>query len=536
MIGRAILRIFLSFFALWLSGCLNVSLTPESPEALSITSEDSFCIVDPVEIEGDTKVMFVVDVSGSNASTDPYGLKRADNIDNFVDGLSQQEGYQYGIILFDDSPVALINEEGDSNRAIFTKDLNEVKSASDEIRQNPYRGNTNYKPALNMVKQAIEDDVLKYPNESSGYVIFFISDGEPQDGNTNSQVSSLINTKGRPIYLSSAYYGRGSEDAIQRLEDMASAGRGHFVNFEDDESWDFDQLIVTGDVIPWSLKEFLVYNLNAGFCLDGKIDVDSDVDGMCDRDEIAMNNLYAEELSQEGKSFDPANRFSFGDGYGDFFHWLRFRYPGKSLTPCHDRSDQDFDLLTKCEEDELENRSSKDSRMTKGNPEVFDTDRDGILDGVETFVYFASQSTGRTTRYTAALDSENLKDNPDGEESVLVQIKDHRNPWFKDSDVIAYDTSLTPIDDLSRECYVFEQTVLPMYETLTVKAGHTLAGLEHEAKENAVLVYYIQVLQPDPGNIGILKYSVQKLGRDPFIGLKVGGETFRQYTPPPQEE
>ena len=48
-----------------------------------------------------------------------------------------------------------------------------------------------------------------------------------------------------------------------------------------------------------------------GFCLDGKVDVDSDVDGMCDRDELQMNQEYTKELEAEGVSFDPSNRFSF---------------------------------------------------------------------------------------------------------------------------------------------------------------------------------------------------------------------------------
>ncbi len=72
------------------------------------------------------------------------------------------------------------------------------------------------------------------------------------------------------------------------------------------DKWNLHRLM---NVVPWSLKEFLVYNINAGFCFDGKVDVDSDADGICDRDEMTMNNLYAEELKQEGKSFDPTNRF-----------------------------------------------------------------------------------------------------------------------------------------------------------------------------------------------------------------------------------
>ena len=331
--------------------------------------------------------------------------------------------------------------------------------------------------------------------------------------------------------MSTAYYGDNDVGAIHRLKEMADLGGGKFVNFEDGEHWNLEGLLIESDVIPWNLKEFLVYNLNAGFCLDGKIDVDSDVDGMCDRDELKMNQIYTEELEAEGVSFDPSNRFSFGDGYGDFFHWLRFRYPGKTLPECMDRSDSDFDLLTACEESEIEFQT--ETGTIRGDSNAFDTDSDGVIDGIETFVYFASQNTGRTTRYTAALDPDNLQDSPDGEGSVLEQIKDHRNPWFEDEDIQAYDTRLDPIDNESRDCYEFSQSILPVYETLAVEEGNTLPGLEHVAGKNSVMIYYIQYLQSKPKDQGVLKYSVQKVNWGQLsLGLRVREGVFSEYAPP----
>ena len=46
---------------------------------------------------------------------------------------------------------------------------------------------------------------------------------------------------------------------------MADLGGGKFVNFEDGEHWNLEGLLIESDVIPWNLKEFLVYNLNAWF-------------------------------------------------------------------------------------------------------------------------------------------------------------------------------------------------------------------------------------------------------------------------------
>ena len=542
--GNAILKypekLILLLFVITLSGCVDVKLIPgKTSEGISIPSkkdDNVFCITDPVKESGSTKMIFVVDVSGSNGQNDADGSKRADSIDKFVRTLSVEGSYQYGLITFAGGSTSVI-KDNDGNPG-FTYDLNEFYKATQTIRDNPAGGGTNYLPAIAMTKRAIKNDINRFPDERSSYVVFFISDGRPNDKGSISKIVDLIGDvditiDGRKIYLSAAFYGGESRDAINRLEEMAKEGGGGFVNFENGETWDLSQLIVQPDVVPWKIKEFLVYNLNAGFCLDGRVGVDSDADGMCDRDEIDMNDLYAKELRDEGKFFDPANRFSFGDGYGDFFHWLRFKYPGKSLLPCQDRSDEDFDLLTKCEENEIENRSAADGTPTTGDPKVFDTDRDGVLDGIETYVYFASQSSGKTSRYTAALDSDNLQDNPDGEENALSQIKQHRNPWFPDSETKAYDTRLTPLfNSPTGDCYMFQQLVLPVYKTLEVEAGNTLPGLEHAAGENSVMVYYIQVLQPEPDSVGILKHSVQKIDWGPLSpGLQVKEGIFDEYSP-----
>ena len=88
---------------------------------------------------------------------------------------------------------------------------------------------------------------------------------------------------------------------------------------------------------------------------------------------------------------------------------------------------------------------------------------------------------------------------------------------------------------LQGACYTFSQSQLPLYDTLEVKSGNTLAGLEHSAGENSVLVYYIQVPQEVPGSTGILKHSIQKLSSEGAAslnsGLKVGAGTFSVYIP-----
>ena len=523
--------LILSF--LILNGCADVSLVLKEKlpkPKVTVYSTDEFCIVDPFKINGKTtKILFLVDISHSNSNADPTGSKRIDNIDNFVQHLEQGGGsHKYGLIFFARDASTPISYEDDSSQARFTSNIDEFYSATKQIQETTFWG-TKYTSVLQAAQSTIETDIEKFPSEDSSYIVLLISDGRPTDSTPMSEIPNLINSNNGNIYLSTAYYGNSGSQAIEILSEMAQRGGGKFANFEDGEYWDLGGLIVQSNVIPWSLKEFLVYNLNAGFCLDGKIDVDSDMDGMCDRDELEMNSIYAEKLSAEENLFDPTNRFSFGDGYGDFFHWLRFKYPGKTLPICTNRLDEDFDLLTVCEENEIQNQT--EDELLTGDPKIFDTDKDGIIDGIETFVYFPSINTGGATRYTVALDSTNLEKNIDGEGSVLTQIKQHKNPWFNDPYVKTYDTTINPTESSSGDCYEFRQSSLPLYETLPVKEGNTLPGLEHAAGENSVMIYYIQVLQQQPNDYGVLKRSIQKIKWGQLsLGLKVDGETFLEYT------
>ena len=509
--------LLLSFFIL--TGCARISLSPRSSFPSTSTYSPSnpgeeFCISKPVTIVPIVKIMFVIDTSGSNNTTDPNGLKRVNGISGLMEGLSRQEhtDYEYGVIIFEGRARSLINNM--DSQPEFTDDLARVSTVIEEIKRNPAGGGTRYLPALEETKRVIDLDIQTDLREDIRYMILFISDGQPMHESIDkilSKTSSVVEESDREVNLSTALYGSHSSSGPEELLiDMADRGNGHSVNFENDETWDLNLMLPVPNVIPWNLKQFFVYNLNAGFCMDGVVGVDSDVDGMCDRDEEFMNGLYADQLQAEGKSFDPANRFSFGDGYGDYFHWLRFKYPGKTLPACEDRSDEDHDLLTLCEEKEIRNELDT-GEVRSANPKIFDTDKDGILDGIETYIHFY-RSEGHFSIYTAALDSRNAETFLDGEdENFLEQIKQHRNPWYPDEEALSYDTTLTSL--LSRSegnCYILKQTVLPVYKTLEVKEGNTLAGWEHAANENVVMTYYIQVPWLNPQSVGILKYRINK--------------------------
>ena len=523
--------VFLStIFFVFLIGCSDVHL--EVPEVVDpvVQSKGGFCISKPDEIIKYTKFLFVIDKSGSNRTMDPGGQKRSANIRDFVLGNSHETSFRYAMVSFGIGAQAYTFDK--LGQPGFTDSNQVMLEATQKMQSDSDNGKTPYKAGLQLSEEVIQNDVKLFPDEESRYVIFFISDGEPTDissdtgGGFNtalldSLVTNLISVEGKDIYLSSAYYGGNGAKAQSLLKRMAEKGNGKYVNFEENEHWDFNDLVVKPDVQPWQLKTLLVYNVSDGFCIDHSIDVDSDADGMCDKDELRLQEL----------GFDPAKRFSFGGGYGDYFHWLRMKH-GKELPPCDDRSDEDHDLLTRCEEDFIENtQPSNPTNRTHGDRLNPDTDFDGIIDGVETFVFF-------TRSRSFAMDDRNLSSvQYDFEEQAGQQIYQHRNPLIKDPDAQAYDAEYSPIlEDETKTCYDFTMSTLPLKQTIEVKAGDTLPGLEHKAGENIVLLYYMQSYQNDPNGIFTYSYSFQKLMKNNLrttseTGLKVDDSVFTVYIP-----
>lgn len=502
--------------------CSDVRLVKAPSPLPNAFGKGELCITEPDEVKRWMKFLFVMDKSGSNDSTDNGALKRAGNIKKFLDANTSTTNNQYGMIVFQGEEARAFIEEGNDQSPTFTPDLAKAMAANERLKSESDGGATPYKAALQLARSAIQNDIQKYPDEESFYMIFFVSDGEPTDvGNDNELddlVKGIIQLDSKNIALSTGFYGGNGRSAEERLARMAKVGNGKFINFETSSNWDFNELIVKPTYEPYQLKnEVVIYNLNAGFCEDGSIDLDSDADGMCDKDE----RRYV--------GFDPARRFSFGDGFGDYFHWREVKYR-ESLPKCMDRSDEDHDFLTTCEEAYIRNENPPANIPKNGDPKDPDTDHDGIIDGIETFVYMT-----RTMAY--AMDAFNLQENFDGEEPSRRQILQHRSPLIRDASQPAYDIQITPILGRNLDCYDYKQSVLPLYNTLAVREDDALPGMSHKQGENVISVHYIQTHQSDPRGDGIYRFSLQKLYNDEatrrLIGtnqaLKFDDKIFRSY-------
>ena len=520
--------------------CSDVRLMKlATPSSSNAVSKGSFCIGEPLEVKPVTKVLFIVDKSYSNQlvilpdggtlpGTDVGGVLRGGNIDRLVQSHADESWFRYGLVAFLDYEAISYVKDPQTGQNGFSPEPQDMYNATQRLRNDPDSGETPFIEALQKGLEVIRNDQNAHRDERSNYVVLFLSDGIPTVGQSDEVIYDLVRqykaVGGNVVFNSSFYgfYGDYTQEAKDRLAQMAKVGGGKFLDFNQTKDWDFEEFFKDPTFEPWFLSRFMVYNIAAGYCLDGTINTDSDSDGMCDKDEIAMSK----------NGFDPQNRFSFGDGYGDYFHWRRFKYR-EVLPTCADRSDEDHDLLTACEEKYIHNDRPIPDFGKVSDAKQYDSDRDGVLDGIETFVFFP-----RTMAY--ALDNTNLLESFDGEETAEYQIAQHRNPLVVDAGRLSYDSDISPILGQSADCYAHNQEQLPLYPTLAVKAGNTLPGLEHAAQENPVLVYYIQKPQRSPREDGVLRYSVQKLKNDPnlrdynrYAGLlKIADKVFTTYVPP----
>ncbi len=179
-----------------------------------------------------------------------------------------------------------------------------------------------------------------------------------------------------------------------------------------------------GEKSAYVLKSFHIAPLFASRCDNGSIELDSDLDGLCDVDEATYNT-------------SPQDRFSVQQGVSDGV-WVRLdaeaQKKAQQMGASCDSADQDADLLTSCEEillqskryealsdDQTESLYSLAS-LNINNP---DTDADGFIDGVEI----------RLVNRIAPFVFSNEESGIDEAESLLAHWQDSGKSQFIEVDV-----------------------------------------------------------------------------------------------------
>ncbi len=513
-------------------------------ELASAKSDGEICAVVPTTFANPTKVLFVVDKSGSNLTTDTNQF-RVRTISTFFQKHVQNPMVKWGVVVFSGAASEGYINNGSTQQPTFSADPTRVQAAIARIGTDPDFGATPYRSALSMARAAVTFDITANANEISSYVIVLLSDGTPTDYGTPIDEMAIdtdvqnLKTAGR-VSLSTVYYGPVDPAASGRLMRMSALGGGQFLDTNIDGQIPIDSLIGFSTAEPWVIKNIVVTNMNGAPCDDGTIDADSDADSLCDKDEIRYNAEFRNDPVKMqrlgGRLFDPSNRNSFSTYLNDSL-WYKFAVFGEALPlNCTDASDPDRDLLNNCEEQYM--RSSTpvgptqrwtDAMGTDADPFNFDSDGDGYLDWFE-YAMTRNKSSG--------LDHNNINQLYLGLRLDTI-FQQHRN-WRNPASSPAYDGEFkfSRVNASGQNCYTYKQTVLPLYRTAAVANSQVsgISGLEHAANENVVMVYFLQSPERDPNGPGELRYSFQRVSQssnqvrlnlsiDQYSSYRVGQES-----------
>lgn len=559
--GRSSLWLW-SALALSAMGCSDVRLRPPPKEIPSLGVVSSKICITPGSERIVHNVIFVVDQSGSNGphnghpGNDPSKNFRHGSIDPFYQFHSANASFRWGFIYFSGQMIDAYIKDGVEPALTPEGNSSGMAAALAAFLANPdVSGSqgTNYTAALGLTEQLVLHDLAARADMNRRgevrdlYDIFFISDGLPVNGQgevpisgpTDSRVQLISNLVARlpgDIHLHTAFYQMAPfqtpDVARDGLRYMATAGKGSFVDVSLGETLDFQSLLGGVKNKPITVKNdrLLVTNLNSGFCLDGSREVDSDADGLCDKDELAFNSIYKTDLDRyfSGKRFDPARRHSIHTNYSDAFAWKYGLFGGRrALVDCTDpRADEDFDLLNSCEEQLLLNQSPNGPTEEWTNRMIanygrttydlnYDSDGDGVLDFHEFFQFLSLPSAEITPT-----DFQNLYDRYDSQTEVKDLVLKHRHPLdpFNGRDDYNIDFNFIGYNSSDQPCYNIRVTDIDYWETRPYKGELTGLGtryhtpyLKHDANENIIMLYYITSEFDDPHGTGTLYYHHYKL-------------------------
>lgn len=218
-------------------------------------------------IQRQTKIIFVVDTSGSNVvrtrdggmsgcdpedpdyatcnpATDPIKAFRGGAIQNFFSTYKHKSNFDWGFLVFGDingsASSSLINPSLGLNSYI-SGSASQMQGAIDSFYRMEDYGPTPFASALKLARGVVMNDPDLKSNPQAQYVVIFISDGFPTDyyddlrrfdsQSLNDDIASLLAISPGRVSLSTIYYGtRQDPTAVELLKAMAAKGTGQFAN------------------------------------------------------------------------------------------------------------------------------------------------------------------------------------------------------------------------------------------------------------------------------------------------------------------
>lgn len=174
------------------------------------------------------KLLFMVDVSGSNASdpgTDKNKVVRGQSIQEFFNTYKTKTNFSWDLQVFSGSTASPLITTFTNNTTTMQQAINNFFNLTDD-------GQTPYMAALNLIQSTLTADTAR--TQQTKWVVVFMSDGMPNpnvDQTTlNNKVSSIVGVIPGQVSFNTVYYGPADQAAVARLQSMATSGGGKFLN------------------------------------------------------------------------------------------------------------------------------------------------------------------------------------------------------------------------------------------------------------------------------------------------------------------
>jgi hypothetical protein len=517
--------VLLSSIVIGYQACSDIKLNHASSlQSVGLASTaGNFCLNNQALINNTLNVIFVVDMSFSNinqvapAQATDFAGQRFSTISTFVNQpcVSQNKNNKFAIVGFSDSRFingvksasgsCTHNLLGSANSTTFTQGLNSfitMQTTTTNLipsSSGPMQG-TNYGDALLCAQELVSSSVADNQAQKldpQAYLIFFLTDGQPNDPNlldptTRSlsssaptilatDVSTLVNLPGaRSIQLQPIRYGAGivsaqeSQQADYILGKMATAGNSTTsIQIQNAKDINFCSLLTSGAKKRFQVLNFGVVNLTARM-RSGVLYPDSDMDGLTDEQEIALG-------------FKPDNPRS--SGHQLSLNLLDGLCPkGLPASQCPQTSSSQIPNLMGLTDQDI-------ASYNPPNPDGLDSDKDGIPDLVEIL-------KGTSPNY------DDTQTNLDGDLMTMMQeLAVGRDPFFADDNLPASllvnftqtPTAATSTCTLDQQPFSVNINNVPLVHTIPVQidpsdSANYIPGnnfVDHGADDNIIFVYYI---------------------------------------------
>jgi hypothetical protein len=518
-------HLFLKIFSATVAGllCLFTYHCTDSDiyralERNRISLTGRFCTEPPSIVTTPVKILFVVDVSASMATSDPDKY-RSLAIQQVVERYEKQHTVSIGVIRFSSDslevpgpqvcsyPGYACTTETIEEVSVFTNDHTVLNNAILSVG-GAFQG-TCYLETLQMVHQVIYADIEIDPDlaATTKYMVIFLSDGVPCPAEPKADILNLvrdIEDLGRhaadkfimhtaliePPSSAGDQCGN-SFTAAEILEEMADAGTGDFQHYQNPEDIDHLQFVEAEVERVYELIHVVAENRNARLAaspLGLSLSPDSDGDGLADDEELEAGT-------------NPLNWDTDQDGCGDKLELSLVGFDplvaGANASPQHcycptvDRQlDTDGDGLKDCEEFYLGT-----SKYT------FDSDGDWHPDGLE-------HRNGSNPGYSDF----GLSDYDGDGTSDWEEVWMHRHPQFDertltsnvDFEIMTYDYIVEQDGTLAdgTKCYIFEVLNIPVVHTQAIDAGYGPDG-----GQNNVEITFVQVPSDDPDATPTIRFG-----------------------------